>query len=122
MAIREANQIDNLQPTTLVGYEADVDWIFDGRDAEELAALDMDTEGLADTTWRDQIKTRGRAGTQAFASSLIQAGHNGLLVRSSAAGSWADDLNLVLWIWRDERHHARLALIDDEGRACLDNH
>lgn len=115
-AIREANQVGNLQPTTLVSYDADIDRIFDGRDAEALAAFDMDAEGLADTTWRDQMKTRGQARTQAFARRLVQAGHNGLLVRSFAPGAAADDLNLVLWIWGDERQQARLALIDDEGR------
>ncbi|PLP60795.1 hypothetical protein CYK37_00295 [Mesorhizobium loti] len=114
-AIREANQIGNLQPTTLVAYEADIDRIFDGRDAEGLAAFDMNTEGLANASWRDQMKTRGRAGTQTFARRLLQAGYNGLLVRSFAAGSTAADLNLVLWAWGDKQQ-AQLTLIDDEGR------
>ncbi|MCG7508488.1 RES family NAD+ phosphorylase [Mesorhizobium retamae] len=115
-AIREANQVGNLQPTTLVAYHADIDHIFDGRDVEALAALDMDAEGLADSSWRDQMKTSGQARTQAFARVLIQTGHNGLLVRSFAPGSSPADLNLVLWSWGDERKQARLALIDDEGR------
>lgn len=114
-AIREANQIGNLQPMTLVSYDADIDRIFDGRDAEALAAFDMDAEALADTTWRDQMKTRGQARTQAFARTLIQAGHNGLLVRSSALGASVDDLNLVLWAWGDEKQQARLAPVDEEG-------
>lgn len=114
-AIREANQIGNLQPTTLVAYEADIDRIFDSRDLTALTTFDMDENGLADATWRDQMKTRGRSTTQAFAARLLQAGCNGLLVRSFAPGSTAADLNLVLWIWADE-DSARLSLIDDEGR------
>ncbi|HEV2506698.1 MAG TPA: RES family NAD+ phosphorylase [Mesorhizobium sp.] len=114
-AIREANQIGNLQPTTLVAYEADIDRIFDGRDGEALAAFDMDSDGLADASWRDQMKTRGQARTQAFARRLLQAGHNGLLVRSYAAGSVAADFNLVLWAWGG-KNQAQLTLIDDEGR------
>ncbi|MEO3388186.1 RES domain-containing protein [Mesorhizobium sp. CAU 1741] len=114
-AIREANQVGNLQPTTLVSYEAEFDEIFDGRDEAALAAEGIDGPGLADTTWRDAMKATGEAGTQAFARRLISRGHHGLLVRSFAAGATAADLNLVLWVWGDTAP-ARLTLIDDEGR------
>lgn len=114
-ALREANQVGSLQPTTLVSYEAAIEGIFDSRDAALLAAAGMDAPALADATWRDQMRSDGEARTQVFARRLIAAGHNGLLVRSYAAGATADDLNLVLWKWSDAPPH-RLMLIDDEGR------
>jgi RES domain-containing protein len=115
-ALREANQVGSLQPTTLVSYEAEIENIFDCRDEAALAAEGMDTAALADATWRDQMKANGgEAATQAFARRLIDAGYNGLFVRSFAAGSSAEDLNLVLWRWSDATP-TRLVLIDDEGR------
>lgn len=114
-ALREANQVGNLQPTTLVAYEAEIDGIFDCRDDAALSAEGMDAAAIADTTWRDQMKASGEAKTQALARRLIGAGYNGLLVRSFAAGSTAADLNLVLWRWSNAPP-AQLVLIDDENR------
>lgn len=114
-ALREANQVGNLQPTTLVAYEADIAAVFDGRDAAALAAEGFDAEALADPAWRDRMRAEGEAPTQGFARRLIAAGHHGLLVRSFARGAGPDDLNLVLWRWGPAAP-ARLALIDDEGR------
>ena len=114
-ALREANQVGALQPTTLVSYDADVDAVFDGRDEKALAAVGMNAAALADTAWREQMKSQGEARTQTFARQLDAAGYNGLLVRSFAAGSGAADMNIVLWKWGDE-FPSRLILIDDEGR------
>lgn len=114
-ALRESNQVGNLQPTTLVSYDAEIEAIFDGRNEEALAGAGMDLAALAETSWRDQMKTAGEARTQTFARRLIAAGHNGLLVKSFAPGATADDLNLVLWKWSDGAP-SRLVLIDDEQR------
>jgi RES domain-containing protein len=114
-ALREANQVGNLQPTTLVAYEAEIENIFDSRYEIELAAEGVDDAALVDTTWREQMKATGEAKTQAFARRLIAAGYNGLLVRSFAAGSTADDMNLVLWNWGGSPP-VRLVPIDDEKR------
>lgn len=114
-ALREANQVGSLQPTTLVCYEAEIASVFDCRDAAVLAAEGMDATALADMAWRDQMKVGGEAKTQTFARRLIGAGYNGLLVRSFTTGSSAGDLNLVLWRWAGTPP-ARLALVDDEGR------
>ncbi len=65
-ALREANQVGSLQPTTLVSYDAEIREVFDARDATALASEDMTAAELADTTWRDQMKTSGEAKTQAF--------------------------------------------------------
>lgn len=114
-ALREANQVGSLQPTTLVSYDAAIREIFDARDATALASEGMTAADLADTTWRDQMKTSGEARTQALARRLISVGYNGLLVRSFAPGTTVDDLNLVLWKWGPATP-ARLVLIDDENR------
>jgi RES domain-containing protein len=113
-ALREANQVGNLPPTTLVSYEADIEHVFDGRDDARLAE-GMDAAALADPTWRDQMESSGEARSQAFAGRLKAAGHHGLMVRSFAAGATADDLNLVLWTW-GVAVPFRLTLIDDENR------
>ncbi|PRD44685.1 hypothetical protein C5748_04600 [Phyllobacterium phragmitis] len=114
-ALREANQVGNLQPTTLVSYEAEIDGVFDSRDGAALKSEGMDAAALADSTWRDQMRASGEARTQAFARQLIAKGYRALLVRSFAPGTDGTDLNLVLWQWGDAVP-ARLVLIDDEGR------
>jgi RES domain-containing protein len=114
-ALREANQVGSLQPTTLVSYEAAFERIFDSRNEEALRAGGMDPDAIGEPTWRDQMKASGDSATQSFARRLAAAGYHGLLVRSFAAGATVDDLNLVLWTW-GERSPARLVLIDDENR------
>lgn len=114
-AIREANQVGSLQPTTLVAYDADIDDIFDSRDGAALAARGLTAGDLAATTWRDEMRGTGRSKTQAFAADLIASGFSGLLVRSFARGSTETDINLVLWRW-EERGKYRLTVIDEEGR------
>lgn len=114
-ALREANQVGSLQPTTLVSYDAEIDAVFDSRDETALRAEGMDASALADAAWRDQMKASGESRTQAFARQLIAGGYHALLVRSFAPGSTAGDLNLVLWTW-GARAPSRLLLIDDENR------
>ena len=114
-ALREANQVGSLQPTTLVSYDADIERVFDSRDDAALRAQDMDAAALADPRWRDGMKATGEAGTQAFARRLAAAGYQGLLVRSFAPGASGDDLNLVLWKWGNAAP-CRLTLVDDENR------
>jgi len=114
-ALREANQIGSLQPTTLVSYEADIGPLFDTRDATALAAEGIDAAFLADPAWRDRMKADGIAPTQAFARRLVAAGYAGLIVRSFAPGATPDDLNIVLWTWGPDAP-SRLVLIGDESR------
>lgn len=114
-ALREANQVGSLQPTTLVAYDADIERVFDARDPLALAEHGLDRSALADTGWREQMKTSGEARTQAFAGRLIAEGYHGLLVRSFAPAAGEDDLNLVLWRW-GATAPSRLTVIDDENR------
>lgn len=114
-ALREANQVGSLQPTTLVSYEAYIERVFDTRDEVALQALGMDAETITAASWRDEMKEKGEARTQNFARRLVSDGYHGLLVRSFAPAARRDDLNLVLWRWSDTLPF-RLALIDDEGR------
>jgi len=114
-AIREANQVGSLQPTTLVAYDADIDDVFDSRDVGALTAHGLTAVDLAATTWRDEMRGTGRSKTQSFAADLFAGGYSGLLVRSFARGSTETDLNLVLWRW-EETGRCRLTVIDEEGR------
>lgn len=114
-ALREANQVGSLQPTTLICYEADIERVFDTRDEAALEAEGMDAAAIAAASWRDEMKASGEAGTQAFARRLVSDGYHGLLVRSFAPAARNDDLNLVLWRWSAAAPY-RLTLIDDEGR------
>ena len=114
-ALREANQVGDLQPTTLVCYRAEIEMIFDTSDTAALEAEGLDEAALADPTWRDQMRMAGEARTQRFARELIAKGYCGLRVRSFAKGSGPNDVNLVLWRW-DTTAPSRLELIDDEDR------
>jgi len=114
-AVREANQVGALQPTTLVCYVADIERVFDTGDAAALAQQGVDAATLAHTGWRDEMRSAGLSCTQAFSQCLIAQGFQGLLVRSFAPGSGPDDLNLVLWTW-GAAPPSRLTLVDDEDR------
>jgi RES domain-containing protein len=114
-ALREANQVGDLQPTTLVCYRAEIEAVFDARRATNLAAWGMDEAALADPSWRDAMRRHGEARTQKLARELVADGYNAMIVRSFAKGAAADDANLVLWRWGDGAP-ARLTLIDDEQR------
>jgi RES domain-containing protein len=114
-AIREANQIGSLQPTTLVAYTADLHPVFDATSPAQLARYSMAPEELAANDWRIRMQADGKAPTQILAERLMIDGYAGMLVPSFARGATASDQNLVLWTW-SEVPPARLILIDDEGR------
>lgn len=114
-ALREANQVGDLQPTVLVSYRADIATVFDSRSDLSLRDWGITAEGLANPGWRSAMRDAGRAPTQSFADQLIAAGFAGLLVPSFARGATADDFNLVLWRW-GAGPPAHLELIDDEDR------
>ena len=114
-AIREANQIGTLQPTTLVAYAADLGPIFDAEDPVTLEAQGFTAEKLAADDWRLKMLADGKAPTQQLAERLKGAGFAGMQVRSFAKGATRQDLNLVLWTWGPDLPN-KLRLVDDEGR------
>ena len=114
-AIREANQIGTLQPTTLVSYEADITPIFDATDSDALSNYGMTPADLDADDWRMRMRAEGKAPTQILAERLIADGYAGLRVPSFAKGARGEDLNMVLWVWGSTLP-AKLVLIDDEGR------
>ncbi len=114
-AIREANQIGTLQPTTLVAYEADIGPIFDAIDVAELAKHGLTPPDLAVDDWRLRMLADGKAPTQLLAERLRGEGFAGMQVRSFAKGASAADLNLVLWVWSSDPP-TKLRPVDDEGR------
>lgn len=114
-AIREANQIGTLQPTTLVAYQAELEPVFDATDAGALQECGLDPHDLAADDWRIRMREDGKAPTQRLAEELIRQGHCGMLVRSFAKGATQNDLNLVLWNWGNAPPRL-LSVVDDEGR------
>jgi len=114
-AIREANQIGTLQPTTLVSYEADITPVFDATEVDALARYDITSADLAADDWRIRMQEEGKAPTQVLAERLIADGYAGLRVSSFAKGATGEDLNMVLWVWGSTLP-TKLVLIDAKGR------
>lgn len=113
-ALREANQVGNLQPTVLVSYQADLGPIFDNRNAVELEKRGILAGGLADPGWRTAMLDRRRVPTQDLGRALIAEGFAGILTRSFARGASETNLNIVLWRWTGDGN--TLDVIDDENR------
>ena len=113
-ALREANQVGTLQPTTLVAYDADIAPLVDGRDAAALAPFGCKPPDLTDPAWRDRMLRREAVPTQELAEAALGEGYAGILVPSFARGARPDAINLVLWRWDDA-----LTLVDDDNRLGL---
>ena len=115
-AIREAQPLGRpMQPLTLCAYEVDIEPIFDTEEEEPRRAFGVSDSDLTCPAWETEMLAGKIPASQAVADRLIAEGYAGIRVRSFAAGTGADDLNLVLWRWGPERPN-RIALIDDEGR------
>ncbi len=81
-ALREANQVGDLQPTVLVALNATLAPIFDGQSSAALAQFDMTRAAIADPGWREQMAAHGECASQGLARKLYDAGFSGLSVRS----------------------------------------
>jgi len=114
-AIREANQVGTLQPTTLVAYRAEIGAVFDATSVRSLAAWSLTPSDLADHRWRERMATQQHVPTQEFAAALATAGFAGLFVPSYARGAAPEAVNLVLLRW-NTGDDDRIEPVDDEGR------
>ena len=112
-AVREANQVGNLQPTTLVGLDADLSPLFDARDPAMLASKVINAATLAAPGWREAMRGGAMSSGQAMAERLVKAGFCGLLVPSYARGAAADATNIILWRWGEAGN--RVKLVDPTG-------
>ena len=104
-----------MQPLTLCAYEIDVEPVFDTLDKVQRRALGVSNSDLACPAWEAEMHAGAIPASQALADRLIMAGYAGMRVRSFAAKTHADNLNLVLWTWGTDMP-VRVVLIDDEGR------
>lgn len=119
-AIREAQPLGrSMQPITLCAYEVDADPVLDTRDHSQRTALKVTDHELDCPAWEGEMLEGQVPASQGLADRLIEAGYVGMLVRSFAAGTDIDELNLVLWKWGDDRP-SRVTLIDDESRLARD--
>ena len=115
-AIREAQPLGRpMQPLTLCAYDVDAEPVFDTQDEARRRALGVNDFELSCPTWEAEMLSGELPASQALADRLIAEGYSGMRVRSFAAGTGPDDLNLVMWSW-SARRPARVVLIDDEGR------
>lgn len=115
-AIREAEPLGRpMQPLTLCAYEVDAEPVFDATDERECRLLGVKESDLACHAWEAEMLGGELPASQALADRLVAAGYVGMRVRSFAAGAGADDRNLVMWKWGEDRP-ARVLLIDEEGR------
>ena len=85
-ALREANQVGTLQPTTLVAYRADIGPVLDGRDDDALAPYELDRAALGAPDWRIRMLTNQTVPTQNLAERLITDGFAGLRREKLCAG------------------------------------
>ena len=115
-AIREAQPLGrSMQPLTLCAYEVDAESVFDAQSEECRRALEVSEFDLACPAWEAEMLARAIPASQTLADRLLAAGHVGMRVRSFAAGTGTDDLNLVMWRWGPDPP-ARVVLVDDEDR------
>ena len=112
LAIRESNQVGNLQPTTLVAYRAKISGLFDARDESELRRQSKSLEAIARSDWR--LTAPNSAGQQ-LARDLSDTGFPGLIAYSYSKGAKTTDFNIVLWRW-GKGAGPELTVIDDEDR------
>ncbi|MGF1660649.1 MAG: RES family NAD+ phosphorylase [Rubrimonas sp.] len=117
-AIREANQVGTLQPTTLVCYRAFIENVFDATDPRGLVAYGVTPADLASHDWRDAMRREGLAPTQRLAARIMGDAFAAMLAPSFARGAGHEDRNLVIWQWGADRS-ARLNVIDDDDRLGL---
>ncbi|MFU8865878.1 MAG: RES family NAD+ phosphorylase [Rhodobacterales bacterium] len=73
-ALREAHQVGDLQPTTLVSYKADLGSVFDTRDDTSLAAFGLDATDLADRGWRATMMDGRLVRTQDLGKAFMAVG------------------------------------------------
>lgn len=116
-ALREANQVGTLQPTTLVALRADVGPVVDARDPEFLAMHRFTEAMITDPAWRARMLRGEPVPTQDLADALVAEGFAGILVPSFARSASVAATNLVLWKWE-----GMLSLIDDDDRLGITRH
>lgn len=115
-AILEISQLGRpLQPTMLCAYEVDAEPVFDATNKIERRLLGVQMSDLECPDWEAQMLAGALPASQELANRLISSGFVGMLVRSFAAGTCGNELNLVMWQWGDKLP-ARIRLIDDQGR------
>ena len=97
-----------MQPITLCAYGDDTEPVLDARNEYQRVALGVSDPDLSCPSWEAEMLEGAVPSSQAPADRLIAAGCTGLLVRSFAAPTGADELNRVLWKWGVSRLHASL--------------
>lgn len=114
-ALAEANQVGELQPTTLVAYRPCFHHVFDSRDLQSMSTIGLNEQDLDVPDWRLQMLDGKVPRSHNVFHRLIAAGYDALLVRSFAPKAQPGSCNLVIWRWNTGPSN-RLDVIDDEMR------
>lgn len=102
------------QPMTLCAYEAEFTKLYDLRDADVLASLNVTLADLG-CAWEAVSDEKKIPPTWRMAERLMSMGVSGILVPSFASGAKPHDVNAVFWKWGPAMPH-RLVVIDDLDR------
>lgn len=125
-ALKEANQVGDMQPTTLVAFNLKATSICDLRPAivdhayqshpEEVNLL----EKVKDPNWRYKLIKGDVPESHEAANQLLDDGFNGVIVPSFVRNANASDFNLVLWHWNHDEDNV-MTVIDDQSRLKRDD-
>lgn len=102
------------QPMTLCAYEAEFSKIYDLRNTDALASLNISPADLG-CAWEAISAQNQTPPTWRLADLLVSMGMAGILVPSFASGAKTHDVNAVFWKWGPEKPN-RLTVIDDLDR------
>ena len=103
-----------VDPLLIVSYTVHCDDIIDLTQARVRRSLKIPEADLA-CAWLLLQEERKPVPSQDIAARLIAQGAAGILVRSYAPGSTADNHNLILWKWSDDLPH-RIRVHDPDGK------
>jgi len=99
-----------VHPGTLTPYTLDVERVLDLTDAATRSTVGVDVDSLA-LHWRTvRDVDKGMPASWTFSEAAVDAGFDGLRVRSAQATGW----NIVLWRWNVDKH-SRATVVDPDG-------
>jgi len=115
-AIKEAAQgfAHKFEPCVLCTYEIDCEDLVDLRTRADRQAAGVAEEDLA-CPWFAEAAAGRQPPSWRVARRLFAGGAAGMLAPSFVRGAIPDDVNLVLWVWRDRLPH-KVRVFDPSGR------
>lgn len=107
------------QPLTICGYDVDCADIADLSDSAGRIAWGADLDDLG-CAWEYMMHKGKTPPSWKLAKRLTKRGVAGIVVRSFAPGSVAENRNLILWKWSGKQRPHKITVIDDDMRLPKD--